>query len=81
MGPGMMGWNMGWGWGWIMMGLFWALVVLGIVALVRWLAAQGGSHSRSAESALEILRRRYAGGEISQEDFRRMKEDILGRGA
>ena len=32
---------------------------------------------RSPESALEILKKRYARGEITLEEFERMKQDIL----
>ncbi len=78
MGHGMMGWTMGWGMGvgWIIMIAFWALVLFGIVALVKWLLGQGQPGNRPSESAVEILRKRYARGEINEEDFRRMKENI-----
>lgn len=77
MGPGTMGWNMGWGR--FMMIPFWVLVILGIVALVKWMGAQGGSRAGSPDSPNAILRKRYARGEISQSDFRRIQEDISAR--
>ncbi len=76
MGPGMMG---GFGWGGFMglgMILFWGLVIWGIVALVRgagWVGCCGGS----SDSALEVLRRRYAQGEISKEEFEQKKKDLM----
>jgi len=73
MGHGMMGWGMGMGW--IIMIVFWALVIFGIVALVKWLSGQGQPGNRPKESSVEILRKRYARGEINDEDFRRMKEN------
>lgn len=52
---GTMGWGMGFGW--IVMILFWVLVIVGIVSLVRWLS-QASSKAGSAASThpLEILR-------------------------
>ena len=39
----------------------------------------GGHHNESgdSETALEILKKRYAKGEITKEEFDRMKKDIL----
>ncbi len=70
----------GWGFGWwfggmIMMVLFWIVVVVGIVALIKWLFSQSPG-KRSSQSALEILRKRYARGEITKEEFENMKKDI-----
>jgi len=69
----------GWGWGWIglgilHMGLFWILVVLGIVVLVKWLASSGAS--RTGSPALDILKERYAKGELTREQFDQMKRDL-----
>lgn len=79
MGPGMMG---GWGMGWlgmIFMVVFWGLVIVGLVLLIRWLiqATRGEkSSSHPGSRALEILKERYARGEITQEEFDRMKRDL-----
>jgi len=77
MGPWMMG-----GFGFPMMGigmlLFWVLVIGGGVWLAQSLA-RGTGNSASAphgESLLEILKSRYAKGEITKEQFDQMKHDI-----
>ncbi|MGE5302681.1 MAG: SHOCT domain-containing protein [Alphaproteobacteria bacterium] len=58
----------------LMMLLFWGLLIAGVVLGVRWLLGQGrGSRS---QSALEILRQRYARGEISKEEFDAKKRDL-----
>ncbi len=70
MGYGMMdGWeymsNWGWGgmaFGGIMMLLWLALIVALIVFLFRWIS--GSSRKNSNQDALDILKRRYARGEI-----------------
>lgn len=68
----------GWGWGmmgigWLFMLLFWALVIVGIVALVRWF---GGGPAGGGRRARDILNERYAKGEITKEQFEQMKRDI-----
>lgn len=67
------GWGMGFSW--IFMILFWALIVLGIVALAKWLFAGSGS-SGSSKRPLEILQERYARGEITREEYERMRHDL-----
>jgi putative membrane protein len=79
MGPGMMGWGYGMGWfGWIFMIVFWIAVIGGVVLLVRWigLPTDKGRGPQSQESALDILKKRYAKGEISKEEYERIKKDI-----
>jgi putative membrane protein len=65
----------GWNWMWMMamMVLLWggilALVVYGIRALTA---------PRSGDQAMDVLRRRLAGGEISQEEFERTRRVLQG---
>jgi len=80
MGPGMMGWGYGMGWlGWIFMIIFWIVVIAGVVLLVRWIVSTG-EKSRgpqlSKDTAIDILKKRYAKGEVSKEEYERMKKDI-----
>ncbi len=74
-------WNMGygfWGVGWLMMLLWWALPILGIVALIRWSTGERLSgHSGGRSSALEILNERYAKGEIEKKEYEEKKKDLL----
>lgn len=70
-GYGMMG-----GWGWLGMLIQLAVLVLLIYLLARALSRPASSEGR--DRALEILRERYARGEIDKETFERMKRDLSG---
>jgi putative membrane protein len=80
-GPGMMG-NWGYGMmGWfgpIMMLVFWGLLILVLILLARWLwmTSQKNQGQTKSESALDILKRRYASGEIDREEFEQKKKDL-----
>ncbi len=67
------GWGMGFGW--IFMVIFWALVIFGIVYIVQSLTRRAGQSGKE-ESALDMLKKRYAKGEITKEEFDRMKDDL-----
>jgi putative membrane protein len=64
----------------IMMIAVWGLIIWGIVALVRGTVRGGWGHYGSSElppdSAIEILKRRYAKGEISREEFEEKKKNL-----
>jgi putative membrane protein len=80
MGPGMMNWGYGMGWGWmIIMVVFWISVIVGIIFLIRWLvlSTDRGRGSKAEDSALEILQKRYAKGEINKEEFEEKKKDLV----
>jgi putative membrane protein len=57
-----------------MMMLFWILVIVGVVLAVRWLVSE--TKERRGDSALEILRQRYARGEINKDEFEARKRDL-----
>lgn len=75
------GWTMHpmWGmWGigmMLMMFVFWGVVIVGIVLAIRWLMTQSRD-PRMTDSALDILRQRYARGDISKEEFEAKKKDL-----
>lgn len=69
-----MGW-WGFGSGFLIMIVFWILIIISIVALIKWLIDQGKSSEEN--SALEVLRQRYAKGEINQKEFEEKKEALL----
>jgi putative membrane protein len=71
----MSGWGFHTGWFWqpIMMVVLFVVIVLGIIFLVRWKAPQAGPPE---ESALDILKKRYARGEISKEEFEEKRRHI-----
>ena len=56
--------------------LFWALVIFGIVYIAQTISRRAGQ-SGTKETPLDILKKRYAKGEITKEEFERMKDDIL----
>jgi len=78
---GMM-WGPGWGpgyglFGWLMMLLFWILIIVGAALIIRWLVTETGSRSAAAgDTTLNILKRRYAKGEITKDQFEAMKRDL-----
>lgn len=80
-------WHMcDWNWGWHgaasgPMGVLWILL-LGIVAvlLLRWavpsLRRYAGGSATANDTPLEILKRRYARGEIGSEEFARVRKEL-----
>lgn len=84
MGPGMMGGYWGWGYGnswWgIAMMLFWVLVLGGglwfLVSLFRRSDQVDTGLGTGRSTPLDILKERYAGGEITREQYQEMKRDL-----
>ena len=80
MGPWMMGnWGMGW-FGMIFMMIFWILIIVGGIFLIKWLiqtTSKGRSNFEEGSKAVNILKERYAKGEITREEFEANKKDLL----
>lgn len=62
------------GWGVLWMLLWLALPILGIVALVTWM--NRATDRRRERSVLDILKERYARGEIDQAEFEQKRRDL-----
>jgi len=77
---------MWWGghWGWMSGGfmiLFWIAAIIAFVFFIRWLIQQGGrpgGAGHQQETALDILKNRYARGEIDKNEFDQKKKDLGG---
>ncbi len=85
--PWMHGFGFGWGGmilGGLMMLLFWGVIIALVVFAVRALTRSGsgqttppaGSPGETRDQALEILRERYARGEITKDEYTTMRQDL-----
>ncbi|MDZ4254891.1 MAG: SHOCT domain-containing protein [Sulfuritalea sp.] len=69
-------WGWGLGFGPVFMLLFWGLLIVGIIALIRWLG-KGSSPSQARErTAVEIVQERYARGEIDRQEYEQKMQDL-----
>jgi putative membrane protein len=64
------------GYGGGMMWVFWILIIVALVWFVTFATRRGGIPPGNEKSALEILKERYAKGEIDREDFEQKKKDL-----
>lgn len=79
MGGGMMqGTGFGAGYGMYFGMIFWILILVGIVALVVWAVQKSGKAEIVAkeETALDILKKRYARGEIDKAEYEEKKNVV-----
>ena len=64
------------GLGGLWMVLWWVIIIVGIVALVRWISRTDSP--RQNQGALEIIKERYARGEIDQQKFQKKMRELGG---
>jgi len=72
----MMNWG---GFGWFFMALFWILLILGTIEVVRVITRsdRDGRGGPRGKTSLEILKERYAKGEIDKKEFEEKKRDLM----
>ena len=78
-GPGMMRghgwmWGLGMGFGGLVMLAFWGLVVVGVILLIRSMGGFPGGQWH--ETPLNVLKRRYAAGQLTREQYEQMRKDL-----
>jgi putative membrane protein len=71
--------HMGTGWGWFMM-IFWVILLIVVVVVgvgyLRRSGTRGDGAARPGDDAEATLRERYARGEIDEETYRRMRNEL-----
>lgn len=74
----MMGYGWGMGYGWIFMLVFWALLIAAVVWAVSRLAPRSDRDEGFGprETPLEVLQRRLANGEVSPEEYLRIRDEL-----
>jgi len=76
------GWWMGGMWFFPL--LFWILVIAGVAFITKWFLERSKDNDESGRNeatALDILKKRYASGEIDRDTFEQMKKDIKEAGS
>ena len=57
--------------------IFWIIIIAGIALLINRPSKQNRSDKTGENSALNILKERYAKGEIDQKEFEAKKKDLI----
>lgn len=74
-------WHQSWGWGFgggLGMIVFWAVIILLIVLVVRGIGGSRGERPPPANSALQILQERFARGEIDRTEYEERRKTLVG---
>ncbi len=56
--------------------LFWGLVIILAIKLIKSLFGRSESYSDENETVQKIIKRRYAEGEITKKEFEQLKKDL-----
>ncbi|MCK8603677.1 SHOCT domain-containing protein [Desulfoferrobacter suflitae] len=61
--------------------VFWILILVGLLRLIQWLGNQGKMSGRqtlasASETPIDILKKRYARGDLAKEQYEAMKRDL-----
>jgi len=66
-----MGLNMGVG-----MWIFWIVIIVLVLFVIRFILATSSDGESSAETAMDILEKRFARGEIDRQEYERIKNEL-----
>ena len=66
---------MGWGGG-IGMIIFWVVLIVAIIFLLKYLLPRSNERAEHKETPQEILKRRYASGEIDKAEYEVKSKDL-----
>lgn len=70
-------WDGGMGFGGMFLSLlFWFMVIYGLVSLFQCGKKGSSSECKHKETPMDVLKRRYAAGEIKEEEYQRMKKEL-----
>lgn len=59
------------------MWIFWLLLIVFLVFIIKAVAGgKSGSKNSMADSPLEIIKKRYARGEIDEEEYKRLRKEL-----
>lgn len=78
-GMGGYGYGRGWmhyGWGGILMWIFILVIIIAAIYFMYYLAKSKTPGAPSGETPLDLLKKRYARGEISKDEYQRIKKDL-----
>ena len=67
-GPGIAVWG-------TLMAIFWVLIIIGIILLIRWII-QDNKNSNKTNDTIKILDKRLARGEVDKEEYERKKSKL-----
>ncbi|SMO89628.1 SHOCT domain-containing protein [Fodinibius sediminis] len=63
------------GGGWMM--VFWWLLIFGLIVFAIRALMNSNQNKQQKETPMDILKRRYAEGEIDEEEFNKRKQELL----
>jgi len=64
------------GFGWGFMWLFWIFVIVAIIWMIKSFISNSDNQEKKSKSAEEILKERYAKGEMDREEFEQKRKDL-----
>ena len=63
--------------GFLFMILWWAFIIALVIAAIKWLTrGSRGSRSTGEKSPMEILKERYARGEITKDEYQEIRKEL-----